>query len=79
MARLNIERQKKLEPFRMNTAKKNIQELGYNVTVISKTCLMFEYKGSIISYYPYSGWATGKTINDGRGLDNLLKQITNGT
>lgn len=35
----------------------------------------FEYKGHIVKYFPYSGWATGKTIKDGRGLDNLLKQL----
>lgn len=35
----------------------------------------FEYKGHSIKYFPYSGWATGKTIKDGRGLNNLIKQL----
>lgn len=35
----------------------------------------FEYKGHIVKYFPYSGWATGKTIKDGRGLMNLINQL----
>ena len=35
----------------------------------------FEYKGHIVKYFPYSGWATGKTITDGRGLMNLSNQL----
>lgn len=46
---------------------------------ISEVCtdkmIEFEYKGSNIKYYPYSCWATGKTIKDGRGLENLINQL----
>ncbi len=35
----------------------------------------FEYKGHSIKYFPYSEWATGKTIKDGRGLMNLINQL----
>jgi len=34
-------------------------------------------KGSLVLYFPYSGWASGKTIKAGRGLKNLLSQIKN--
>lgn len=75
MARLNTERQNKLEPIRMRTAINEIQRLGLRITNSSDKMIEFEYKGNDIKYYPYSGWATGKTIKDGRGLDNLLKQL----
>ncbi len=74
MARLNIERQKKLEPERISYAKVKLERLGYEVTE-SNTELRFIYKGNIIKFFPYSGWHSGKGIKDGRGLDNLLKQL----
>lgn len=33
------------------------------------------FKGNAVFFYPYSGWATGKNIQDGRGLQNLINQI----
>ena len=77
MARLNIDRQATLEPIRLDTAKKAISELGYAITFECKTRIEFMFKDAVIQFYPYSGWATGKTIIDGRGLHNLLKQIKN--
>lgn len=74
MARLNKERQQELEPRRMEYAIKQIESLGYNV-LHSTTSLSFQFRGHKVVYYPYSGWATGKSINDGRGLQNLIKQI----
>lgn len=65
--RLNAEKQARLEPRRTETAINKLSELGFVVKVIDTTELQFEYAGSTIRYYPYSGWATGKTIKDGRG------------
>lgn len=39
------------------------------------TTLQFTFRGSPVTLYPYSGWFTGKTVKDGRGIMNLLKQI----
>lgn len=75
MPRLNTERQNKLEPIRMRTAINEILRLGLQITNCTDKMIEFEYKGHSIKYFPYSGWATGKTIKDGRGLDNLLKQL----
>lgn len=75
MPRLNIERQNKLEPIRLRTAINEIQKLGLKIINCTDKMIEFEYKGHIVKYFPYSGWATGKTIKDGRGLDNLLKQL----
>jgi len=75
MARLDHDRQKKLEPQRMNIAVGQIQKLGFEPTILDSTKLSFEYKGNKITYFPYSGWHTGKGITDGRGLKRLLNQI----
>lgn len=75
MARLDIERQKRLEPKRIAIAIKSIEELGIKITYQDSTTIKFDFRGSQVIYYPYSGWATGKTIKDGRGLKNLLKQL----
>ena len=68
MARLNIERQKQLEPIRIEYAVERIKLLGYDI-------FYKDDKGHIVTFFPYSGWATGKTIRDCRGLSKLLKQI----
>jgi len=48
---------------------------GYPITYLDETRLEFVYKGETIKFYPYSGWHTGKTIKDGRGLQKLLNQL----
>jgi len=77
--RLDIGRQKELEPHRMEYAKRCIRYLGIEITkdisIENKTFFEFNWKGSTVRVYPYSGWHTGKTIKDGRGLDNLLRQL----
>ncbi|MEK0337827.1 MAG: hypothetical protein QQN41_10380 [Nitrosopumilus sp.] len=75
MSRLNIERQKKFEPIRMAYAKNEIEKLGYTVIKINDNELTFEFKGKTVKFFSYSGWASGAAIQDGRGLDKLLKQI----
>ena len=56
-------------------ARNQITGLGYIITEETATALKFEYKGSIVTIYPYSGWHTGKTIKDGRGTEKLINQI----
>ena len=73
--RLNQERQARLEPLRMITALEEIRALGHCVFQKDKTELQFLFNGHTVRYYPYSGWASGKTIKNCRGLKNLLKQI----
>lgn len=75
MPRLDIERQNELEPKRMEIARNAIEDLGYDIFFSDQTVLVFIFHGATVQYYPYSGWHTGKTITDGRGLQKLLKQI----
>ena len=78
MARLNIERQQRLEPTRIEYAVKCIEELGYEVIHRDSQMIKFVHKGHPVCFYPYSDWATGKTIQAGRGLQKLLKQLKHG-
>jgi hypothetical protein len=73
--RLDQEREAKLQPKRMETAIAAIQKLNLSIVHEDETKIVFWYKGSPVYFYPYSGWHTGKTIKDGRGLENLLNQL----
>ena len=75
MSRLDQDRQDRLEPKRIDRAISEIEALGLDVDYKDEKCIKFLFKGSEIVYFPYSGWASGKTIKDGRGLRNLLKQL----
>lgn len=75
MSRLNKDRQELLEPKRIETAKVSLQSLGFEICFESETEIRFFYKNEEVKFFPYSGWHTGKSIQDGRGLQNLLKQI----
>lgn len=75
MARLNKERQQKKEPKRLEYAKKELERLGFVITHMTDKELKFEFLGHQITLYPYSGWYTGRSIKDGRGLSNLLNQL----
>lgn len=77
MARLNIERQEMLEPERIKFAKQQIASLGFQITNEDATKIQFVFKGSTVTLFPYSGWHSGKTITDGRGIEKLIKQISN--
>jgi len=75
MPRLDKKRQEQLEPKRMAYAKSEIEKLGFSVTVRSASLLAFNFKGHCVLYYPYSGWASGASIKDGRGLYELIAQL----
>lgn len=75
MSRLNIERQKELEPERMEYAKQQLQSIGFKIFEESNTYIKLTNKGEVITFFPFTGWATGKSIKDGRGLKNLLNQL----
>lgn len=75
--RLDQEREARLQPKRNVVAKKSICDLGFAIFNETKTSFQFNFKGSVVTYFPYSGWASGKNIKDGRGLENLLNQLKN--
>jgi len=73
--RLNQDRETKLQPKRINKAVEEITALGYEITKKTPTSIQFTFKNQTVTYFPYSGWASGKSIVDGRGLENLLNQL----
>jgi len=73
--RLDKEREAELQPTRIEYAKKALLDLGYPVIVEDNTKIEIFHKGEKVTLFPYSGWHTGKSIKDGRGLQNLLKQL----
>lgn len=76
--RLDQEREKQLQPQRIKSCKIKLEELGFIVSEVGETELRFLFNGNIIKFWPYSGWYTGKNIKDGRGFNNLLKQLNLG-
>lgn len=73
--RLDKDKQIKLEPKRIEYAKKKITENGYDIIYEDNTKIQFIFLGKKVTFFPYSGWASGSSIIDGRGIDNLLKQL----
>jgi len=75
MARLDQDREKRLEPERLSKAVDAVTALGFEIVVETNKMICFLFNGNVITYYPYSGWHTGKGIKDGRGWKNLEKQL----
>jgi hypothetical protein len=63
------------EKERMLFAVEQITKLGYGITSINDSEIQFYFRESMVKFFPYKGWHTGRTIKDGRGIHNLLEQI----
>ena len=72
---LNKESEPPLQFKRMTKAMNELQSMNYDVEIIGTSKLMFKHREEWITFFPYSGWASGKNIKDGRGLQSLLKQL----
>ncbi len=75
--RLDKEREARLQPKRVEYAIKKIRECGIETTLSDDTKIQFLFKGEKVTLFPYSGWHSGKSIKDGRGLEKLLEQLKN--
>lgn len=60
---------------RTEYAIQKISEKGYQVFAVDEHKVEFTFEGEKVWHYPFTGWHTGKTIQDGRGIGKLLKQI----
>ena len=74
--RLNQDREQKLQPIRVGKVVASLTALDLEIIGANETTVKFLYKGNTITVFPYSGWFSGKGIKDGRGFENLLKQLT---
>lgn len=64
------------EPYRIQKAVLILKEKGFNpVYCPAIKAVKFIYRGNEITFFPYKGWFSGKGINDGRGIENLIKQL----
>lgn len=59
----------------MQYAIDEIERLGYKIDLRDDKKIKFQFKGETVTLYPYSGWHSGKSINDGRGIKELIDQI----
>lgn len=68
-------KQEALEPKRFEYAVKQLEGKGVQITAQTDRQIEFLHNGQKVTFYPYTGWHTGKTIKDGRGIHKLLKQL----
>lgn len=69
--RLDKEREAKLQPERIAFAIKQLNAAGVLNVQQDSTSVWFTFKNHMVKLYPYSGWFTGKSVKDGRGLSDL--------
>lgn len=60
---------------RMSYAINSIKKLGFIICIENNATISFIFKDRKILMYPFTGWHSGKSIKDGRGIHNLIKQI----
>jgi hypothetical protein len=73
--RLDQEREQRLQPRRMATTQASLESMGYEVEQSGPALLTFQHNGATVWFWPYSGWFSGKTVRDGRGFENLARQL----
>jgi len=64
-----------MTPKTKQEAEEILIDLGFDVSKNTNSVITFRYEGREITYFHKSQWASGKGIEDGRGWDNLIKQI----
>ena len=64
---------KKLELQKMEDALWKLDQ--WNPYQYSDSEIHIEFKGETVKYFPLKEWFTGKTVKDGRGIQNLIKQL----
>lgn len=68
-------RKAKEQKRRMDYAISKLNDIGIMPNYKDCSLLEFEHNENLIKYFPHSGWFTGKSVKDGRGIKNLLKQL----
>jgi len=77
MSRLNEERQLTLEPQRMESTRKALEDLGCQVEQISNSTMKITTPtGFPVAFWPYSGWFSGKKpVGSARGFSKLVAKL----
>lgn len=62
-------------PFKHTDIENELVNMGIEVICSMPNMITFWFKEHVVTYYPKKQWATGKTITDGRGFNNLINQL----
>lgn len=77
MRRKKVEQQAEEKPFepdyRVQFCMKKIRQCGCEPVLEGTNILKFQWKGEEVIFYTHTGYYTGKSLEDGCGLKNLLK------
>lgn len=64
------------EPGRIEYDRAQLEDMGYEVHLSEcGKMLYFTHRNATIRLWPYTGWFSGKTVIDDRGVDILLEQL----
>jgi hypothetical protein len=75
--RQDKEREAEFQPKRIEYAIQQLEKLGIHIMYQDNTKIQFQHLGKKVTLFPYSGWHSGTTIKDGRGIELLLIQLRN--
>lgn len=74
MDTIKQERRNNLEPTRFEYATDHLMDAGHTVAKNPKDDKSLVVNG-YITFWPYTGWYSGKGIGSGRGIHNLIKKL----
>jgi hypothetical protein len=60
-----------LDPQEIASCQLTLEELSFEVTQCGRYRLEFVFQGYRALFWPYSGWHSGRSIEDGRGFEHL--------
>jgi hypothetical protein len=63
-----------IEDKRITYAISQFKKIGIEIEVRGVT-IFFIWKNERIQFFPFTGWHSGKSIIDGRGIQKLLNQL----
>lgn len=66
---------KKIQADKMEFICDVLDVLDLDIVDKSPHTVSFLFKGYVVKYNPLKEWASGRTIKDGRGVKNLIKQL----
>lgn len=66
---------RKLRDIKMDEAIEMFYENNIDFVAEDASTIRINHNGFTVIYYPKSEWFTGKSVEDGRGIHNLIKQL----
>ena len=63
-------------PGRADYTKRRLREIGITRIIEEGYVLIIEHRGRKIRYSPFTGGYTGKGVKSGKGLENLIRELS---